>query len=581
MDLSDRQAVDKDLSLLYSLIQTHHLWLCDRTLFYQKEYEINLRNSCQVDKWLVANFILKSILKKINNEEINFQCCYLFHEQIIQYLSDYYQAYIDLTEKTCNFNFFQKHIYYCLIKNFSQENNNKTDENNIFVDGLTFSDSSNVNRVEKPEKQERISLSLESKQNLILKDIFNKIAEGLVVIDRQGKVLFVNPAAEQIFDKPISRLIGESLGIPVMSKEVIEVEIFQNTGNYRIVRMRASEIFWEQEIAYLVYLNDITEFKQLEQKLKLLVQASEQSPISIVITDAKGNIEYVNSKFQELTGYTWEEVKGKKPSILKSGHTPEKIYRELWQTLLSGREWSGEFLNKKKNGELFWEQVSISPLKNEEGIITHFVAVKENITNRKESDALLSYQANYDALTSLPNRFLAMDRLRQAIHLCEREAERVAVMFIDLDKFKNVNDTLGHEYGDHLLQLASVRLMNCLRKSDTVARLGGDEFLVIISNLSAINQCEIIANKILTALKMPFNLLGEEVFISASIGITIYPEDGKDISLLMRNADTAMYSSKKSGRNTFRFYTRGMNEKAQQRIIIENQKREERVRSGE
>jgi len=401
-----------------------------------------------------------------------------------------------------------------------------------------------------------------------LRRVIDSNVNGIVVIDNQGKILLVNPAAEALFGRQAKTMLGELLGLPIVVGESTELEIYRPTGPMAIAEMRVVEISWN-EPAYLVSLVDITARKQVEERLKIFWLASEQSPASIVITNAVGEIEYVNRKFQKITGYTLEEAQGQNPRILKSEYTSSEDYRELWQKITSGKEWHGEFHNKKKNGELFWEQASISPIKNEAGQITHFVGVKEDITQRKENEALLKHQANYDALTDLPNRILVMDRLHQALHRAEHNQNRVAVMFIDLDNFKNINNTLGHELGDKLLQQTATRLQECLRKDQTVARLGGDEFLIIIPDLELPAQCENIAKKILNTLGKPFYLSGEEAFVSASIGITIYPEDGRETSVLLRNADTAMYGAKKDGKAGFKFFTSSMNFAAQKRLRME------------
>lgn len=403
-----------------------------------------------------------------------------------------------------------------------------------------------------------------------LRNLINISNSGLVVLDHQGKVLFVNPAAENIFGRKAMDIVGEVLGIPIILGEFTEIEIPHSSGKLMFIQMKVVEINWQGKTAYLASMMDITNLKQAQERLKILQRATEQSPISIVITDAKGKIEYVNPKFEEVTGYTQAEVLGKNPRILKSGEASIQEYKQLWQTITAGQQWHGEFHNRRKNGELFWEAASISPIKNEEGIITHLVAIKEDITERKAREQTLYYQANYDALTGLANRFLAMDRLRQSLMQAQRNQQRVGIMFVDLDHFKDVNDTLGHEYGDLLLKQVSQRLLNTLRKSDTVARLGGDEFLIIITELAEACQCKQIAAKILAALSQPFDLAGEEAFISASIGITLYPDDGDDVSVLMRNADVAMYKGKKNGRNDFQFYAPWLNETTQNRVRMEN-----------
>ncbi len=327
---------------------------------------------------------------------------------------------------------------------------------------------------------------------------------------------------------------------------------------------------------------EITELKRVEQDLRKLSQAVEQSPASVVITTAEGNIEYVNPKFVEVTGYSEKEVAGRNPRFLKSGQMGPELYEDLWRTVSAGREWRGELHNKKKNGELYWDYSAISPIKAADGTITHFLAVNEDITLRKEYEERLLHQANFDDLTGLPNRVLALDRLSQALARAEREHWNVALVFVDLDNFKNVNDTLGHAAGDELLMEAAQRLQSSVRKTDTVsrlgdeerfdtvARIGGDEFLIILPDLGAPVYAEVVARKILDACSKPFTLNGHDVFVTASVGLTVYPADGRDPQTLMQNADAAMYRAKEIGRNTYRFFTKQMNEQAAERLTIES-----------
>lgn len=324
---------------------------------------------------------------------------------------------------------------------------------------------------------------------------------------------------------------------------------------------------------YMRVVRDIAEQKRAEDELRKLSRAVEQSPASVVITDTSGKIEYVNSRFVQATGYSREEVMGKTPAFLKSGHTSLEEYRQLWQTITSGGEWRGEFHNKKKNGELFWEFSSISPIMADDGTISHFLEVKEDITVRKEYEEKLLRQANYDDLTGLPNRILALDRLGQVLATGQREGLTAAVMYIDLDRFKNVNDTLGHAAGDRVIQEAAERLKKCVRASDTVARLGGDEFLVILPDLPNPIASEVAALKILDAFSRPFRLEGQEVFVTASIGLTIFPDDGTDAQQLLRNGDAAMYQAKDKGRNIHQFFTPELNVQAVKRMELETQLR--------
>ena len=295
----------------------------------------------------------------------------------------------------------------------------------------------------------------------------------------------------------------------------------------------------------------------------------EQSPVSIVITDPRGTIEYVNPRFEAVTGYRAEEVVGHSTRMLGYGRTPVEQYQDLWQTITAGRVWRGRLCNRKKNGELFWESESISPIFDEQGRITHFVGVREDITLRKHQEDDLSFQANYDTLTNLPNRLSALDRLRQAIAHAQRNHNRVALLFLDLDHFKHINDTLGHDAGDEVLKLLATRLGNCLRDSDTLARLGGDEFLLVLPDLTEAAQAESVARKLLLAATSPLLVQQQTVSVAASIGIALYPDDATTVNDLLRHADAAMYSAKDAGRDTFRFFTRTMNEAFQARLHLE------------
>ena len=324
------------------------------------------------------------------------------------------------------------------------------------------------------------------------------------------------------------------------------------------------------ELIVAVY-KDITERKQIESKLRTLSQAIEQSPVSVVITDPDGLIEYVNSTFESVTGYSFDEVKGENPRLLKSDNTPIGVYPKMWQAITSGQSWQGEFQNRKKSGELFWEYAHIAPVVNDQNIIEHYVGVKEDITERKRNEQQILHQAHFDSLTDLPNRFLSMDRLSQLLNEAKRSKEKIGVLFIDLDDFKKINDSLGHEAGDKLLIEAARRLLTSVRSGDTVGRLSGDEFIVLLSGLAQPADAQIIAEKLLENFRRVFHIDGRELIITASIGIAIYPDDSDTTSGLLRNADSAMYHSKESGRNTFSFFTQTMNQEVSKRLALEEQ----------
>jgi len=293
--------------------------------------------------------------------------------------------------------------------------------------------------------------------------------------------------------------------------------------------------------------------KPLDETARVLAKAVEQSPVSVIITDPKGIIQYVNPKFTELMGYTPEEAIGKTPRIIKGGFLSKEFYGDMWAKISSGQEWHGVFHNRTKSGDLVWEVASISPIRDDKGVITHFVGVKEDITELKRLQAELDHMARHDVLTGLPNRALFHDRLDQALVQSKRRQSTFALLFLDLDGFKPVNDTYGHEAGDSLLIAVAQRLQECVRESDTVARMGGDEFTVILNDLTGVEAAEHIAQAIMQSLAKPFVLDLAAVSISASIGVAMYPRDGASRKSILSAADGAMYKVKESGKNGVRF----------------------------
>jgi diguanylate cyclase (GGDEF)-like protein/PAS domain S-box-containing protein len=322
-------------------------------------------------------------------------------------------------------------------------------------------------------------------------------------------------------------------------------------------------------------------------ELEKLSQAIRHSPASVVITDAFGIIEYVNPCFVEVTGYTPDDVIGQRPSLLKSGRTPADTYRQLWHTILAGEVWRGELVNRRKNGEFFWENTQISPIRSGTGEITHFVAVKEDITARKHAEQALAdlndeleqrvlertrqlhEAAHHDALTGLPNRKLIRQFIYRALVGNERDGRPFALMLIDLDRFKVVNDGLGHEAGDNLLQKMADRIRASLREDDVVARLGGDEFLVLLADAGDESIAAVAARKVIAAVEPAMNIAGNSIHATVSIGIVLAPRDGSSTETLLKNADLAMYAAKNSGRNDFRFFAAEMNTASEQRFAME------------
>ncbi|MFQ3192175.1 MAG: diguanylate cyclase (GGDEF)-like protein/PAS domain S-box-containing protein [Paraglaciecola sp.] len=299
---------------------------------------------------------------------------------------------------------------------------------------------------------------------------------------------------------------------------------------------------------------DITEQIHTEKKLHLSSRVFSDTHEGIIITDSQQLIVDVNPAFSQITGYSREEVIGKSPRILKSGRQSEKFYADIWQTLLKKGHWSGEMWNRRKNGEVYAERKTISAVRDEQGITTHYVALGSDVTQMKEHQDQLEHIAHYDLLTNLPNRSLLSDRLSQTMLQCNRHEQSLAVVFLDLDGFKQINDAFGHDVGDELLIALSLRMKEALRESDSLARIGGDEFVAVLADLAKIEDCKPVLDRLLLAASEPIIVGNILLHVSASIGVTIYPQDGADADILMRHADQAMYVAKESGKNRYHFF---------------------------
>ncbi len=300
----------------------------------------------------------------------------------------------------------------------------------------------------------------------------------------------------------------------------------------------------------------------------------ESTREGVVITDLTPRILTVNRAYTEITGYTPEEVRGRDPGMLKSGRQDDAFYQTMWASLQASGHWQGEIWNRRKNGEIYPQLLTISTVHDGEGVASHYVGVMTDISQLKQSEARLEHLAHYDPLTDLPNRLLLQSRLEHALERAERYQQQVAVLFIDLDRFKNVNDSLGHPVGDELLEALAKRLSNRLREDDTFGRLGGDEFLLLLENLDHPQDAAGVAQTMIQLLELPFELpSGHEVYVGASIGISLYPEDGSSATELIKNADVAMYQAKEQGRNTTRFYTPTLTVAAKERLDMESRLR--------
>ena len=324
-------------------------------------------------------------------------------------------------------------------------------------------------------------------------------------------------------------------------------------------------------IGVLGIAHNITERKQAEENLNLMSKVFFNSGEAILISDANNRILAVNREFTKLTGYEQWEVIGKDPKLLSCGNTPREVYEEMWRTLNENDHWQGEMWDRRKTGEPYPKRLSISVVRDSEGKIINYIGSFEDITDRKAAEDQIRYLAHHDALTGLPNRFSLHDRIEQSMAFARRFDKTLAVMLIDLDRFKTINDTLGHNAGDQLLIQVARRLEGSVRESDIVARIGGDEFIVVLTGVETSADVEEVAGKIIKCIAAPYRIAGHELRTTPSLGICLYPGDANEFSELIKHADIAMYHAKSEGRGLFKFYTAAMQEAVNQRATVENE----------
>jgi diguanylate cyclase (GGDEF)-like protein/PAS domain S-box-containing protein len=317
------------------------------------------------------------------------------------------------------------------------------------------------------------------------------------------------------------------------------------------------------------FSRDITERKWAEEQLRLTAKIFESSHDSIVITDTTGSIISANPAFAEITGYSAEEVIGKNPRILNSGRQGKEFYAEMWNSLQRIGYWNGEVWNRRKDGAGYAGRLSINALRDEAGKITHYIGVTSDITEYKAAQERIRNLAYFDQLTGLPNRSLLRDRVTQLMASAQRDKQEFSVLFIDLDNFKNVNDSLGHHAGDLLLQSVAERLRGSVREVDTVARLGGDEFVVVLPEVG-VEGAQQVARKIIGQIANSYFIESHDLMVTTSMGISTFPKDALDMESLLKHADTALYRAKAKGKNDYAFFTEEMNTQAYERMTLEN-----------
>jgi diguanylate cyclase (GGDEF)-like protein/PAS domain S-box-containing protein len=315
-------------------------------------------------------------------------------------------------------------------------------------------------------------------------------------------------------------------------------------------------------------IRDVSDRKRKDALLLKLSTAVAQSANMVVITDPGGTIEYINPRFTEITGYSAAEVLGGSPRLLQSGYHPAAFYEDLWGTITGGRVWRGELHNRKKDGELYWESATIAPVRDAIGKVTGYIAIKEDITERKQYEERLYRQANYDVLTGLPNRYLLAETIKRLLERVQAGVGTLYLVLLDVDNFKHVNDTLGHFLGDELLQQLAGRLADLASGDDIAARFVGDEFVMVLSGAGADRGALAFAEKLRARLAAPFHIAHTELFVSACIGIVSFPTGGDGVESLLRNAEAAMFRAKKQGRGSIRFFTSEMTDRANERFSL-------------
>jgi diguanylate cyclase (GGDEF)-like protein/PAS domain S-box-containing protein len=403
--------------------------------------------------------------------------------------------------------------------------------------------------------------------------VFNNHDDPIFVKDNECRLLLVNDAFCQVFNLTRNEIIGKTLAETVYPSErdhflaidrlvldkgeaILSEETLTIDGSETRVILTRKNRFIDGKGNYFIVgvINDITKRKLAEEELKLAASVFTHAGEGIMITDAKGTIINVNNTFVTSTGYSAVEAIGQKPNFLQSGIHPADFYSDILQVLQSKGAWSGEIWNSRKNGEIYAEMLNISSVRNVNGQISNYVALFTDITPMKEHQTQLEHIAHYDVLTNLPNRVLLADRLSQSMLQCSRNMQTLAVVFLDLDGFKLVNDEHGHDVGDELLVEISIRMKAALREGDTLARIGGDEFVAVLTNLTKVEDCEPILDRLLLAASEPVTLSNVVLNVSTSIGVTLYPQDSVDADQLMRHADQAMYVAKESGKNRYHLF---------------------------
>jgi diguanylate cyclase (GGDEF)-like protein/PAS domain S-box-containing protein len=426
-----------------------------------------------------------------------------------------------------------------------------------------------------------------------LNTITDHMAEGMYVANTKNKIVYVNPTTCSILKYSKKQLLGQDVhdllhcddqGKPLQSQtctiqcHALRGEKYSSDDEHfrcrdgRVIRINmTSSPIWSNGIltGSVVLFRDITQEHEISVRQRRSEVALSSLAEGVMVTDTSGHIEAVNRAFSVITGYEEREVLGKKPSLLKSGQHNEAFYQEMWNRLILDGQWEGEVWNRRKSGQIYPERLRISSVLSEAGNVTAYVATFSDVTEQRQHEVQLQNLAYTDPLTKLHNRTAFMEMFGHALAHAKRRHKRCALLYLDLDRFKKINDTLGHDIGDKVLIESAQRLNQAVRNEDEVARLGGDEFIILLEDIRQDDAPARVARKIVSLLCQPIDLAPHTLHVTASVGISIYPDDGNDTTTLLKNADTAMYMAKREGRNGYHYFTQAMAEKEESRYKLE------------
>ncbi len=426
--------------------------------------------------------------------------------------------------------------------------------------------------------QER-NQQLRQSENYVRK-IVDNIVDGLIIINKEGVIKSFNPAAESIFGFPASEVIGDNITKlmpqPYRKNHQLHVNNFRSQkskvmgssrelnglrkdGSQIPIEVTLTQMDINDEAIFIGLVRDLSSRKKSDAAIRLSARVMDTALEGILVTDHDNNITVVNRAFSEITGYTNEEIIGQNPRMFKSGKHDEAFYQEMWLSIIDTGAWQGEIWDKRKGGEVYPKWMSISCIKNEKNEITNYVAIFSDITERKSAEEHMINLAHIDTLTSLPNRRLFHDRLERSILHAQRNDQKIALFFIDLDNFKQINDAFGHDTGDEVLIQAADRFKRCTRENDTVARFAGDEFTIILGGIHNTKNASLVGTKIVNAFSQPFKIKNKDLNVDVSIGISMFDVDAHDSSSLLEHADVAMYHAKEQDSSNFQFYVDAMN----------------------